>query len=390
MKGKRTMTIKKTDLPELIVIGLFCVYVALSVLSSTALTNVVSVGSIMRVINLINLVFLTLNLVNLKTVSIKHLFILVLFFAIGTVVAMVSEKETQIFVPLLFIINGLFLRDGKLVRCYLYVVASICIITILLNIIGLYPNDALVENRGVRYYLGFTYTTYASNFFLHLYIGYISIKKKSISILETIAVLVINQILFMLTDTKAVYMLVYFSVLSLWIIRIFNKIPQSYLFKTAAYYSMPILSILIIILTVSYKQTYYYTKLDKILAGRIKLGNQGIKEYGFSLFGNATQWETGRQGIERSGDYFFVDSSYLNIMLTFGLIALAFIVIGFMILSIRAYQVKNYYLCFAIMLLAIHAFTDPQLFELRYNPLLLLLGPTLFGTVKRIIQPDNW
>ena len=42
------------------------------------------------------------------------------------------------------------------------------------------------------------------------------------------------------------------------------------------------------------------------------------------------------------------------------------------------------------MLLSVHAFTDPQLFELRYNPLLLLLGPTLFGTIKPIINPDNW
>ena len=390
MKGKRIMTIKKTDLPELIVILLFFFFFIVSVLSSTAISRIVSIGAILRVINIVNLVLLSVNLINIKSISINRLLILAIFLILGLLVAISSKKETEIIVPLLFIINGIFLKDSKIIRYYLIIVSIICVMTTLLNRFGVYPNDALVENRGVRYFLGFNYTTFASNFFLHLYIAFIAIKKKPISILETIAVLIINYILFYLTDTKAPYFLIYLAVLSLWILRLYNKIFETIIFKCATVFSMPILTIIMIVTANSYKPSFYFNKLDKILAGRIRLGNQGIKEYGFSLFGKFTQWETGRKGIERSGDYFFVDSSYLNIMLTFGIVTLAFVVIAFMIFSITAYDVKNYYLCIAIILLAIHAFTDPQLFELRYNPLLLFLGPTLLGSIKPIIHPDNW
>ena len=84
-------------------------------------------------------------------------------------------------------------------------------------------------------------------------------------------------------------------------------------------------------------------------------------------------------------EYFYVDSSYVNIALTYGMVALIFIVLCFAILNYKAFKKGNYKLCIIFAFLALHSFTDPQLLELKYNPFLIILLAAFIPSMEKVL-----
>ena len=71
-------------------------------------------------------------------------------------------------------------------------------------------------------------------------------------------------------------------------------------------------------------------------------------------------------------DYLYVDSSFVNILLHYGVILLIIIWFSYYQLIKREYFNTIEMLVFVVLI--IHSMFDPQFFELMYNPLLLLIG----------------
>ena len=68
----------------------------------------------------------------------------------------------------------------------------------------------------------------------------------------------------------------------------------------------------------------------------------------------------------------YVDSSFVNILLHYGVILLVVIWYSFYQLNKRGHFNTVEMLVFIVLIL--HSMFDPQFFELMYNPLLLLMG----------------
>lgn len=385
------MVNKKTTIQELIVIILFCAYLVVSVLNSTQFKNMFDMETIFKTLNLLILITLSLNIIHFKPFTTNQLLLLLVLLGMGFIIAITSDRKMEIIIPLMFMINGVFLRNGTYVRAYFWTLLFAVLLTVFLAFIGVFTEDALIENRAIRYYFGFNYTLFLPNFFSHLVIAFISLKKKSVTIWETIIALTLNQIIYHFTNGRGPYIVVLLAIVGLWIIRLFPYIWQSIFTRRIVYSCVTVLAILSIGISYIYSEgNYYLSKIDRVLSGRIKLGHQGIEQYGLSVFGKEIEWQTGRLGIERSGDYFYVDSSYLKIALMFGMLFLAFLVIAYTLLLISSYNVQNYYLLFALLLVVVHGFTDDVFFDLRYNPYLLLIGGILFKNINTIINPETW
>jgi hypothetical protein len=201
------------------------------------------------------------------------------------------------------------------------------------------------------------------------------IKKKNIGIKDTVMIAILNRIIYQLTDTKAVYFEIYLLLLLLWGLRIAPTIYKSRFFKIGTLALMPVLATLSIWLSYIYTTANYALLfLNKLLNTRLSLGHLALERYGLTWFGSETAWVTGRYGIERTEAYFYVDSSYLNIALSFGMVTLVLVVTGFFILNRKALAEHQYVLCVVLIMLAIHSFSDPQLFDLKYNPFIILAG----------------
>ena len=286
-------------------------------------------------------------------------------------------KEIMIFTAVTFL--GGLVDWKKTVRIFFVISScSVAIILILYACGVLYPE--YIGRSGedtVRYYLGFTYTAIPANYYFHIVLAYFFIKKSKINLVETIIVLATNYFLYVYTDTNAVFYGILGLIIVLWVYRCFPQIFRLKYLKVLTVIVVPLLTATMVALSYMYTpMNSTFTKLDKLLNNRLALGNTAIEKYGIHLFGNDVTWSnyTGRYGENVYDKYFFVDSSYVNILLTFGIVILVIICVGYALLGRKLFEEKRYMSCIVLILFAIHCATDHHLFEVRYNPFMVLLG----------------
>lgn len=132
--------------------------------------------------------------------------------------------------------------------------------------------------------------------------------------------------------------------------------------------SMPVLAVLMYYLSNSYSEKNEFLEtINETITGRLALGKRGLDDYGISLFGQDVPMVGFGGSTTIEEEYFFIDSSYLNILLTYGLL---FLIMVFTIYGTICYKYKeDTVLMLAIVLLAISSFIDHHMIEEAYNPL---------------------
>ena len=117
--------------------------------------------------------------------------------------------------------------------------------------------------------------------------------------------------------------------------------------------------------------------LNTLLSERLRFGKMGLIQHGVSLFGSDVVWETD------ASKYNYIDSSYINIMICYGLIVFLVVIVGFTIAGRFAVKENNRAMCLALLLWFARAVIDPQLFLLWFNPFLFLIGEAFSGILKK-------
>ena len=140
-----------------------------------------------------------------------------------------------------------------------------------------------------------------------------------------------------------------------------------------------LLPFFIVLLTFSLQ--FYYNKnyssslcqqLNKIVNTRLYLNKIAMERYDIQLLGQPIQWNT--HTINNTSDlpYFYVDSSYIQISLQYGLLMLIFLCWIFAYILKMSIMKKDSYLFMAVFVFLLHCVFDPQLFSFRYDPFLIL------------------
>ena len=75
--------------------------------------------------------------------------------------------------------------------------------------------------------------------------------------------------------------------------------------------------------------------------------------------------------------YFFLDDSYIRILLKYGLVLFVVTLVLFMLLSKRASEEKRYILVMALVAIAVHSFMENRLIDIAFNPMMFAMFATL-------------
>ena len=286
-----------------------------------------------------------------------------------------NQADSDLIYIVIFILYCSKLRPGNVIRIY-YISVSIGITLVIVAwLIGIIPSQV----RGNRAYLGFYFTTFGPNLFLHAVLAYIASRKNKIKLSRWILIEIVNIWFYKMTDTLAVFVLINMGIVLYYMLR-FEKIQQklfdgrilkcileSFPFVTA------IVTVLAQYLYIEHYDEPIFVAANKALSNRLHFGKIAIETYDISLFGQPITWLTGTDGTKLSGmDYFYVDSSYLQVLVRYGIIMLLVLCIAMMIVQRYSVLTKNVYLCLGSSLFLIHCITDPQLLSFRYNPFIIV------------------
>lgn len=127
--------------------------------------------------------------------------------------------------------------------------------------------------------------------------------------------------------------------------------------------------------------SYYYDpnkeifeQINKALSGRLFLGYKALQEYSIPLFGQEVEF-TGLGGAEQemTEDYNYVDSSYLQFMMRYGMVFTAISIISFMQLTYKRLKLNDYRFIAVIIMLTFSSMIEDRLLDISVNVYWILM-----------------
>ena len=328
----------------------------------------------------VNFLFLVVLLLGLRflykmRVSYKYLILSILLLLSGVLVYFQTNRLNFLVYSMLLVL--LVNVDMKVVLRNYVVVAGILVVGVfLLSLVGMIPN--LQYNRAgvIRNSFGFIYPTdFASHcFYLFLAISYL-LKDKFIWTRSLFGVL-LSAFIIKYCDARlnalsillATVIFIYFYYSNGKKIKIFALLPYSaVVFASVVTYF-------------SYKFSWsnpFLVSINKLITGRLALGRNAFDTFGVHLFGTRNVQFIGSGGKTESViGYNYVDSSYVQMLFTYGIVPVVLLLIIYVVASRKQYKDGQYLLVALLSLIAFNCMIEAFWFVPTYNIFMFLLFTT--------------
>lgn len=367
----------KCNLSEIFFLGIFAVWLILTY-SWTTMAHIpwppffyfcVQIG--------IGLVVLFRYMV-MKTSDIKK--ILFILLVIGSFIIARRYSGVDALLETGFLIAGANDIDyRKILKVYLIVEIPMTICTMIAGYTGVITN--LVYHRGeqVRMSFGFVYPTDFAAGIIFMVTAWVVLRQVRCTWIE-IGLMIISVVLFEkycdVRNSEIVMMILSICVVYL---KIRNKLAAK---KGKGYIPSLLLKILclvapyglagfMILVSRFYRPDIeWMAKLNTLFSTRLSLGKEVFDRYDIQIWGQDIPMRGNGGSTEVVADYFFIDSSYVNILMRLGLVAFILVML---IISIIMIKILNHpYMLMAMAIVCIHSVMEHHMFEVYYDVFLML------------------
>lgn len=338
---------------------------------------------IIKIWNYVGTILLIIKIFRNKLRDKSMLFVGVAIIAVASVVSSGNGNASFVFYSMLLIVAASDLDTKWIIKKTMWCQIVILSFVVVSSLLGIIPNDQGISYTGgivrQRQSLGFSYTTYAPNFFLSIVIEWFyvtEIKKKINMYLQITFIMLINIFLYTKTMTRASFIFVAFLILVKMVDTIYGK--DKVVFKTIVRNIYIIMAIASIGISAFYTSSVKWMRvLNDLLSQRLRFAKMGLINWGISIFGTSVQWDSD------PSNYNYIDSSYVNILICYGGIILLIVIVGLSIAARYACKVNNHKLAVALTLWGVRAFVDPQLFLIWFNPFIFYVGVSLLNNYRQ-------
>lgn len=267
----------------------------------------------------------------------------------------------------------------KILKVYLIVEIPMTICTMIAGYTGVITN--LVYHRGeqVRMSFGFIYPTDFAAGIVFMITAWVVLRQARCTWME-IGLMIISVVLFEkycdVRNSEIVMMILIICVVYL---KIRNKLAAK---KGKEYTPSLLLKILclvapyglagfMILVSRFYRPDIeWMAKLNTLFSTRLSLGKETFDRYDVQIWGQDIPMRGYGGSTEVVADYFFIDSSYVNILMRLGLVV--FILVMLIISIIMIKNLNHPYMLMAMAIVCIHSVMEHHMFEVYYDVFLML------------------
>lgn len=284
----------------------------------------------------------------------------------------VIRDKTLVFL-LLMMLLCLDVRIEQIIKVHFFTTMVLLCMTVIFSQIGLL-NDIVSAGERTRHYLGFFWTTTGPILFLFLTLEFYYLNKGKISFFCFLFINLIAYYFYYMTNTRMAFAMTVFSSCFFFI---YERFRLNYIierFKNIWVFSPFLTAFVAVICHWLYNpNNHVWYRINEIMSGRLSLGKKAIEKYGVHFFGCNIKWVGFQLDGSLNGTYNYVDSSYLQILLQFGLIPLLIILLGYSLLIKKAFERNEFYFIVVIMIILLFSMTEPRLINSVFNIFALLL-----------------
>lgn len=292
----------------------------------------------------------------------------------------------------LLIIGARGISFKKIVKIYFVISFLLLLITVTAALTGHIENLVYMqEGRNIRIAFGCNYPTDFSAHILYLALAYAYLRKEKITYIELLMIGGLGAFVYIFCQARlnsiclGIIMFV-FGGYKLWCKKCTRKKRIAFGWKISAVLSaIPILCAggMILCSMLFSSNNKFWVLLDKALSYRLRLGKKGIDLYGFSYLGQWIPMQGNGGTVKEQANYFFLDSSYLYVLLQYGVLVLTIILGIMLIINYRAYLNQDFVLMLALCVVAVQCMVEHHLMDMAYNPFLwAVLADMTVGKVQ--------
>lgn len=291
------------------------------------------------------------------------------------------STSNLILVMLTFIIAARGVSFRQIIKCYFYVTLILLLSVVCFSLLGIIKDLVfVVQGRAVRYSLGIVYPTDLAAHILYLILAHAYLNYRSLNWKYYCSYVVIAFVLKFVTDARLSVLCIILTVPIIMIARTAENSQHRIVhFLLCSFWMLiPILAFISFAGTYFFDNTNdFYYKIDHALSGRLSYGSMAIHQYPVTLFGQKIE-ENGLGGSKgmtifqnSNAGYFYIDSSYLRLVMIYGIIVTIIIIAVMVIVSLKGIFNYDYALTAIILVVTLSCFVEQHLLELSYNPFLL-------------------
>lgn len=289
------------------------------------------------------------------------------------------EKWLQI-LPFL-VIAAKDIPFDRIVKVYLAAVGGMILVAFIVSQAG-YTSYLVYEQHTqggalrLRHAFGTTYPTTFSEFIFFLSAAALYLRRKRAGILDALLLIVCGKLLRIYCDAKTgaicLYLLAVLALCLLLSRKAAGGLVDRVLRKLSALLILifPLLSAVMVLLTIFYDPASpIMARLNRLLTGRLRVGNKGYSQYGLSLLGKHVKYyTTGGTTMEHPGeDYMNIDCSYMLVLVNFGLLVFVVVVAAFTYATFRAYKMQDLCLLGILAVIGVECAMENRLIQPQYN-----------------------
>lgn len=343
----------------------------------------------------------------LQRFSIKECFFSVLNFLkdhlmliiVGAISVLVFIRSRQL-VPIIIFIFGLGLfhqNENKMFRLYLYCLAGIFMITVLLNAVHIIPSVESYREFGFsRDSLGYIFPLETQSVLLYALFGILIMVKKKYLLLTFVLLNIINYLIFAKTNSRFSFILF----IGISIVYVLLSMINFKLFFSKHHKAIKILSLMFLIFCffIVPALCYFYNPdnsvlafINKLSSNRLNLAKNGIDTYGFSLLGQKIKWigfgdPALNEVSQWSANYNFVDCSYIKDLLDYGILYYLAAFIIYLLVCFKLIMLNKSSEYLMLLLVLVLSVSEPRLLQIAINPVIVLFAKEITISNKRFLD----
>lgn len=348
-------------------------------------------GPVFTAVSIVSMVLLLLSELTYKGRTARKTYLICcLIVVFGAAEALITDT-INIFFLAAFIVSARKESLRMIAKCCLLAVSLCCVIIVGSALCGITTDYIWVQgNAGdlrIRHGLGFSYTTYLGHFIFFGTLILFYLKQGRFSGLLSISIIGLAALVFFLTDTRNALILtllvVACSFLPHWLFRA-NPLSQKASRAWAAF--IPVVAIVSIAMMIFYTPAPFWDFLNDIFSHRLSISHRTFETFGMSWFGQDIDWRGNgltSDWVEKTeGPITYIDNSFANIFMHFGVIFFVCLVVALAVLLYRFAQAGNRVMLFVFAFITLNAFFDSFLIEFYYNIFILSLGTDLLKALN--------
>lgn len=333
--------------------------------------------------------YIGLGLVIVKIYLFDHLNWKQLMWTTGIIlVSVVSWRNSQsntesnlILYMTIFVLGARNVHFRKIVS-YFYKTGLIMLILIMLySMLGIISNLAyFTPGRPVRYSLGMVYPTDMASHILFLILAKCYLVYPKIKWYHYVTFLLLAFFIKVIADARLSFYVILLLVLVMMIAQQAQKGQHIFRMLASLYWTITPITVFISVITVLNfdMSNHIMRKVNDLLSGRLLLGSQAVAKYGIGMWGKPVV-EHGSGGIKgmhqffNTAKYFYIDSSFIRLLVIYGVAMFFLVIFLIMFISIRSTVCGNYILPAILLIVTISCLIEQHLLDLSFDPFLLSL-----------------